>query len=51
MKEIKVKVTKEEGAKLPLYMTEGAAGMDVHAEIKEDLVIKPLERVLVPRVS
>jgi dUTP pyrophosphatase len=48
MKEIKVKVTKEEATKLPLYMTDGAAGMDVYAEIKEDLVIKPLERVLIP---
>ena len=48
MKEIRVKVIKEKGAKLPVYMTEGAAGMDVYAEIKEDLIIKPLERILVP---
>ncbi len=48
MKEVKVKVVKSEGAKLPRYMTEGSAGMDVHAHIEEDILLKPLERVLVP---
>ena len=48
MKEIQVKVTKEEKTNLPKYMTEGSAGMDVHAEISENIIIKPLERVLVP---
>lgn len=48
MKEVKVKVLKDEGVKLPKYMTEGSAGMDVHAHIKEEIVIKPLERVLIP---
>lgn len=48
MKEIKVKVIKEKHAKLPLYMTEGSAGMDVYAELTEDIIIKPLERVLIP---
>lgn len=48
MKEIKVKIIKEKNTKLPVYMTEGSAGMDVYAEINEHMVIKPLERVLVP---
>ncbi len=48
MKEVKVKVLKDKGVKLPKYMTEGSAGMDVYAHIEEDIIIKPLERVLVP---
>lgn len=48
MKEVKVKVTKAKQVKLPVYMTEGAAGMDVYAEISQDVLIKPLERVMIP---
>ena len=48
MKEIKVKVIKEKHTKLPIYMTEGSAGMDVYAELSEDIIIKPLERVMIP---
>ena len=33
---------------LPEYKTEGAAGMDLCAAIKEPIVLKPLERTLVP---
>lgn len=33
---------------VPEYKTEGAAGMDLCAAISEPLVLKPLERVLVP---
>jgi dUTP pyrophosphatase len=33
---------------LPRYMTEGAAGMDLCADIDADLVIAPLARVLIP---
>ncbi len=35
-------------AKVPKYMTELAAGMDVCALVEEDLVIAPGQRVLVP---
>lgn len=34
--------------KLPLYATEGSAGMDLTACIDEDIVLKPLERKLIP---
>lgn len=47
MTEIKIKVIKESETKLPIYMTEGSAGMDVHANLTEDILIKPLERVLI----
>ena len=32
----------------PFYATEASAGMDLRADIPEPIVIKPLERVLVP---
>mgnify|MGYP001401778856 CR=1 FL=1 len=35
-------------ARLPRYMSEHAAGMDLHACLRESMVIKPGERVLVP---
>ena len=43
MKKIQVKVVE-----LPKYETEGSAGMDVRANIKEPITLKSLERILVP---
>lgn len=34
--------------KLPFYATEGSAGMDLTACLEEDIVLKPLERKLIP---
>lgn len=39
---------RSEDLKLPCYMTAHAAGMDLCADIDDDLVIKPGERKLVP---
>jgi len=39
---------REENISLPAYMTEGAAGMDLAADLDEDLVLAPLERALIP---
>lgn len=33
---------------LPRYVTEGAAGMDIHAAVKDEVVIRPGETMLVP---
>jgi dUTP pyrophosphatase len=33
---------------LPGYMSEGAAGMDICADIENDLVLAPMERALIP---
>lgn len=33
---------------LPEYKTEGAAGMDLCAAIDEPIILKPLERILIP---
>ena len=48
MKKSQVKVVREEGVTLPKYETEGSAGLDVRANIKEPIVLKSLERVLIP---
>ena len=33
---------------LPAYQTTGSAGMDLYASIEEDILLKPMQRVLVP---
>ena len=33
---------------LPAYATEGSSGMDIRANLEESMVIRPLQRVLVP---
>ena len=33
---------------IPEYKTEGAAGMDLYAAISEPVILKPLERALIP---
>jgi dUTP pyrophosphatase len=42
-----VKVINNSGNKLPAYATEHAAGMDICANLTEDIVLKPLERRLI----
>lgn len=37
-----------QGARLPVYATEGSAGCDLCACIEQDLVLKLMERMLVP---
>lgn len=48
MKKIEVKIIKEEGVQIPKYETEGSAGVDIRANIKEAITIGSLERVLIP---
>lgn len=45
---MKVKVINKSKNQLPLYETVAAAGLDVRANISEPIVLKPLERALVP---
>ena len=33
---------------LPAYLTDGAAGMDLAADLEKELVLAPLERALIP---
>lgn len=48
MKQVKIKITLEEGVQEPFYASEQAAGMDVRANIKESILIRPMERKLIP---
>ncbi|MBD5641300.1 MAG: dUTP diphosphatase [Desulfovibrio sp.] len=43
-----VKVKTEAGVTLPAYETTEAAGMDVCAYLKQDVIIQPLGRALIP---
>ena len=50
MNPISVPIEREAGAEdlpLPRYATAGAAGMDLHAAINEDIYLSPGERILV----
>lgn len=46
--QLQVKVINKSGNPLPQYATEGSSGMDLRANISEEIVLKPLERTLVP---
>lgn len=43
-----VKIVNQSTHPLPRYQTEGAAGMDLRANLKEDVILKPMERALIP---
>lgn len=45
---MRVKIVNASGNELPGYSTKASAGMDLRASLKEDITLKPLERVLVP---
>ena len=45
---IEVAIINQSAFELPAYATEGAAGLDVRANITDPLVITPLERQLIP---
>ncbi len=44
---MKVKIINQSNHPLPQYATEASAGLDLRANISEDIELKPLERVLV----
>jgi dUTP pyrophosphatase len=48
MAKIKVKVVNQSGNSLPEYATEGAAGMDLRANLENPVTLKSMERFLVP---
>ncbi len=43
-----VKILKNNEFDLPKYETEGSSGMDLRANVEETIVLKPMERYLVP---
>jgi dUTP pyrophosphatase len=42
------RLSSSDGLPLPVYMTPGAAGMDLYAALSEDVVIDPRSIVLIP---
>src|SRR6187397_1483307 len=45
---LEVKIINQSGNPLPHYATTGSSGMDIRAHLPAPLMIKPMERVLVP---
>lgn len=45
---MKVKIVNKSQNSLPLYSTKQSAGMDLRADLAEPLVLRPLERMLIP---
>ncbi len=45
---MEIKVINRSGHKLPHYETLASAGMDLRANLEEPIVLKPLERAIVP---
>ena len=48
MSKLKVKIINQSANPLPGYATEGSAGMDIRASLLVQIVLKPLERQLIP---
>ncbi len=45
---IEVKIINRSHNEMPKYATTGAAGMDIRASLKENILLKPMERKLIP---
>lgn len=45
---IKIKIVNKGSQELPKYETKNSAGMDLRANIKEGIIIRPLDRALIP---
>jgi dUTP pyrophosphatase len=45
---MKIRIVNRSGHSLPSYETMASAGMDLRACLEEEILLKPLERVLVP---
>ena len=52
MEEIEIQIKRlrriDEPLPLPIYMTDGASGMDLCADIEDDLTLEPMKRALIP---
>ena len=45
---MRIRIINRSSNELPTYSTEHAAGMDLRACLQEEIVLKPLERKLIP---
>ncbi len=48
MQNIEINIINQSNNELPAYATEGAAGMDLRANLEEPVVLQSLERTLLP---
>ena len=48
---MKIKIINKSNNETPKYESEKSAGMDIRAFVKQELLIKPLERVAIPAES
>ena len=48
MATIEVNIMNRSANPLPEYATEGSSGMDLRANLEQEIMLKPLERMLVP---
>ena len=48
MSKLEIKIINQSANPLPEYATEGSAGMDIRASLTNPVVLKPLERRLIP---
>lgn len=48
MSKIEIKIVNQSEHALPAYATSGSSGMDIKASIPQEIILKPLERTLVP---
>lgn len=45
---MKIRVINKSKHELPGYSTEASAGMDLRANLQEDILLRPMERIIVP---
>lgn len=45
---LNIRIVNKSGMPLPKYETTGSAGMDLRANLKAEITLKPLERALIP---
>ncbi|MEO8720473.1 MAG: dUTP diphosphatase [Ginsengibacter sp.] len=48
MQDVKIKIVNNSSNKIPEYATEGSSGMDLRADLAEPVVLKPMERRMIP---
>ena len=48
MNDLEIKIINESANPVPQYATTGASGMDIRAALEAEIILKPMERKLVP---